>query len=143
MTTKKPSEKLLQKVTPPQPEQVAAPGHNSISERVTSFLEEVAALGRQSALGTTALTSLAERVIAAASDGLIQPSDAPAIYERYAEANKGAGGTPGSIKTNVSKIRKLIELGCLPEGAQMADDAAHMLHPAPPQASGAGFEEPI
>jgi hypothetical protein len=122
--TKIATTELLQEVT--QPDQIAAPGHNSISERISAFLDDVAALGKQSALGVTALTTLADRVIAAASDGLVQPRDAAAIYERYAAASKGAGGTPGSIKTNVSKIRKLIELGCLPEGAQIADDAVRM-----------------
>jgi hypothetical protein len=125
-TKKSSKKKLLQEVTNQTDDKVATPGHNSIGERVSAFFNDVDALGKQSALGTTALTSLAERVVAAASDGLIQPTNAQAIFERYAKANLGAGGTPGSVKTNTSKIRKLIELGCLPEGAQISDDAARM-----------------
>jgi len=80
----------------------------------------------QSSLGTTALAKLATCVVEAARDGLIRPKDATSIFESYATASKKAGGTPGSIKTNSSKIRKLIELGCMPEGKQLADDAMRM-----------------
>ena len=119
---KKPSRALLKKVTFPNPDT----GHNNFSTQLATFLEEVDQLGEQSALGATALTALAQRVIAAASDGLIEPQAAPGIYQRYAAASKKAGGTPGSIKTNVSKIEKLIELGNLNDGPQAAEHAARL-----------------
>jgi hypothetical protein len=110
-------------ITPPPPEELLQEVTPDLGERMGAFFADVDELGRQSGLGTAALTSLADRVIAAASDGLITPPDAQAIYDRYAAASKGAGGTPGSIKTNISKIRKLIELGGQNDGAQIADVA--------------------
>jgi hypothetical protein len=111
-------------VTPP--EAIAEPGHNS-GNRLKAFLDDVVVdLGRQSARGTTALSDLAIRVIEAAHDGVLQPQAAKAIYERYAEASKSAGGTVGSVKSNTSKIKKLIELGCLPDGLRIAEEAMGM-----------------
>jgi hypothetical protein len=117
--------------TTPSPLEPAALGVTSCSnsdqaEDIGDFLAEVDKLGSQAGLGMAALTILADRVIAAARDGSIEPRNAQAIYERYAAASRGAGGTPGSIKTNTSKIKKLIELGCLPDVAQIADDAARI-----------------
>jgi hypothetical protein len=103
----------------------ATVGHN-IADLQKIFFQDVTALGLETGLGTTALSRFGLRVIKAASDGLIEPGQATAIYQVYADASKSAGGTPGSIKTNASKLRKLIELGCLPDGEQLADDAMRM-----------------
>jgi hypothetical protein len=108
--TTPPPKKLLPEVTPD----------------IGAFLAEVDKLGSQAGLGMAALTILADRVIAAAIDGSIEPRNAKDIYDRYAAASKNAGGTPGSIKTNTSKIKKLIELGGQSDGAQIADDAARI-----------------
>ncbi len=97
-------------------------GHNS-GNKLLAFLNNVVDdLGIQSARGTTALSDLAMRVVEAAHAGVLQPEAAKTIYERYASAAKNAGGTHGSVKTNTSKIKKLIELGCLPDGLRIAED---------------------
>jgi hypothetical protein len=114
------------KTTPPPATVTARSNSPDIGERAKAFLAEVDKLGSQAGLGTAALTSLADRVIAAASDGVIRPEHAKDIYKRYADASKNAGGTPGSIKTTISKIKKLIELGGQSDGAQIADDAARI-----------------
>jgi hypothetical protein len=107
-------------------EATAGPGHNSQGKKVKALLADVDNLGKESARGTTALSDLAMRVVEAACDGVITPKDAKPIYERYATASKKAGGTPGSIKTTVSKIRKLIEIGGQNDGMQLADDVVRM-----------------
>jgi hypothetical protein len=103
-------------------EAVAESGHN----RIKVLLESVSRLGGQSALGMTALLQLGMTVIDAAQDGVVKPSSATLIAQHYADGCKNAGGTPGSVKTNASKIRKLIELGCLNHGPQLAQNALRM-----------------
>ena len=50
---------------------------------------------------------------------------AKVIYERYATESTDAGGTPGSVKRNTSKIKKLIE-------AQSAEIRQLRQIPSPP-----------
>ena len=107
-------------------EATAGSGHNSLGEKVQAFLTEVDELGKQSALGTTALAKFVERVIEAATDSLIKPYQAKGIYERYATASKNAGGTPGGISANASKLKRIIELCNQNYGAQVIDDALRM-----------------
>ena len=95
------------------------PGHN----RLQVVLDSATLLGGQSALGGTALLQLGMTVIEAAHDGIVRPETATAIAQHYADGCKNADGTPGSVKTNASKLRKLIELGKLNDGPKLAKDA--------------------
>jgi hypothetical protein len=100
---------------------------DNMGEAQKAFFADVAEFGRQSGVGSTALSNLAVRVIEAAKAGLIEPYNANRIYNVYVEASKNAGGTPGSIKSNVSKLRKIIELGTrFRESDTIVDDVARI-----------------
>jgi cysteinyl-tRNA synthetase len=105
------------------------------SEARKEFFQEVAALGKRVGLGATALEELVTRVLAAACDSLIKPEDAKLIYHRYAKASATAGGTKASLKTNTSKIKKLIELGNHNDGRQLIAEADRLRKTVPNQKS--------
>lgn len=117
------------------------PGHNepppeplSREEMLRDFNKDVAAYGRDSGKGASALPRLGLRVIRAAADGLISTekpkdgtkSDAVRIYEKYAENDsKHAEHTKGGMKANAAKLNALIGLGSMTtvDGVEVASRA--------------------
>lgn len=95
------------------------------SEARKEFFQEVGALGKRVGLGATALEELVTRVMDAACDSLIKPEDAKLIYQRYAKAANPAG-TGASLRTNTSKIKKLIQLGNHNDGRQLIAEAKRL-----------------
>jgi hypothetical protein len=104
-------------------------GHNnppeeplSKEEMLKDFNKDIAAYGKDSGRGASALPRLGLRVIRAAADGLISTekpkdgtdSDAVRIYKRYAEQDsKHAEHTKGGMKANAAKLNALIGLGSM------------------------------
>jgi hypothetical protein len=104
-------------------------GHNQPEEEPLSkedmlkdFNKDIAAYGKDSGRGASALPRLGLRVIRAAADGLISTekpkdgsdSDAVRIYKRYAEQDsKHAEHTKGGMKANAAKLNALIGLGTM------------------------------
>ena len=89
------------------PAVVPQQGHN----RIQVLLDSAAHLGGQSTLGVKALLQLGLTTIEAAQDDIIKPETAKRIAQRYCEGCAEAGGTPGSVKTLTSKLRKFVEIG--------------------------------
>jgi hypothetical protein len=90
---------------------------------IKSLYKDVAALGKQSALGQDALPRLALRVAKASSEGVITTDkdadgkdDYHRIYNHYIEneAKPAAFHSPNGKKANVSKLRKVGEAASLP-----------------------------
>lgn len=92
--------------------------------RYGDLMKEVRKLGGDSADGADALPKLAAHVVKAAADGVIGldkdvdgADDAGRIYQNYAEAESKKAihnHSKNGVKANTSKLRKLIEFGCLP-----------------------------
>jgi hypothetical protein len=90
---------------------------------IKSLYKDVAALGKQSALGQDALPRLALRVAKASSEAVITTTkdadgkdDYHRIYNHYIEneAKPAAFHSPNGKKANVSKLRKVGEAASLP-----------------------------
>lgn len=85
-------------------------------KRKSDLLKTVGKLGEEASLGRDSLPKLAHAVVKAASDGVINGDDAEDIYTRYANAESKKAihehSTSGK-KANVSKLRQLIEMGCM------------------------------
>lgn len=92
--------------------------------RYDDLVKEVAALGRDAASGKDSLPKLAHRLVRAAHEGVISTQvgqdgldDAHRLYTSYAEKQSKTAiheHTAGGFKANVSKMRKLIEMGSMP-----------------------------
>jgi hypothetical protein len=91
--------------------------------RRDDLVKEVTSLGAEAALGKDSLPKLAHRVVRAAADGVVgtgkdsdKRDDAAKLYEDYVKgASKKAihEHTDGGVKAQVSKLRKLIEMGSM------------------------------
>jgi hypothetical protein len=92
--------------------------------RRDDLVKEVRGFGRDAAHGKDSLPKLAHKLVRAAADGIITTDkdsegrdDAHKLYEDYAKEQSSKAiheHTDGGIKANVSKVRKLIEMGSLP-----------------------------
>jgi|ERR1035437_940393 hypothetical protein len=107
-------------------EPAATVGDNKRDGMRGEVFKNAARIGEHSGPGDTPIYKLATLAIEASYNGLIEPTDAKLLFQEYKDASKKAGGTPGSTKTNASKLRKLIEFGCFPDSEQAAERAASL-----------------
>lgn len=101
--------------------------HNTSNSdtRMDTLMSDVRQFGRDDAAGGDAMPKLGLRVVQAAYDGVIDTTkdsdgrdDAARIYEEYVKAKSKKAihnHTDGGLKANVSKLRKLVELGGSPK----------------------------
>lgn len=104
------------------------PAHGKNDKRLGDFTKAVRKLGEEASLGRDSLPKLAQTVVRAASDGIIEPENAEKIYEDYARAEGKKAvheHSAGGKKANVSKLRQLIAMGCNPkvDGVEVMQDA--------------------
>lgn len=97
-------------------------------KRMSDLNKLVKKLGEEAAGGKDSLPKLAHAVVKAAADGVITGSDAEGIYKRYADAESNKAiheHSVGGVKANVSKLRQLIEMGCMTtvDGVIVMDEA--------------------
>lgn len=97
-------------------------------KRKSDLLRQVGKLGEEASLGRDSLPKLAHAVVKAAADGVISGEDAGDVYGRYVkgETNKALHErSAGGKKANISKLRQLIEMGCMTtiDGAMVMQDA--------------------
>lgn len=86
--------------------------------RLDDLKSLVRELGRESASGRDAKAKLALQVVRAAYDGVIGPDEVEMIYQEYASAESKKSihdHSTGGLKANVSKLRQVVALGCLPQ----------------------------
>lgn len=94
--------------------------------RLDDLKSLVRELGRESASGRDAKAKLALQVVRAAYDGVIGPDEVEMIYQEYASAESKKAihdHSAGGLKANVSKLRQVVALGCLPQvdGPELLD----------------------
>lgn len=99
--------------------------------RLDDLRTQVREYGRDSASGRDAKPKLALTIVRAAFDGIIGPDDAEMIYNEYATAESKKSihdHSAGGIKANVSKLRQIISVGCLPaiDGVVLLDKVTDM-----------------
>lgn len=93
-------------------------------KRVSDLMKQVHKLGEEASLGKDSLPKLAHAVVKAAADGVIDLDTKDAkgndaahqLYEKYVsgESKKAIHEhSAGGKKANVSKLRQLINLGCM------------------------------
>ena len=85
-------------------------------KRKSDLLRAVGKLGEEASLGRDSLPKLAHAVVKAAADGVIDGSDAEGLYTKYATAESKKAiheHSAGGKKANISKLKQLIEMGCM------------------------------
>jgi len=97
-------------------------------KRKSDLLRQVGKLGEEASLGRDSLPKLAHAVVKAAADGVVTGDEAGDIYARYVkgETNKALHErSAAGKKANISKLRQLIEMGCMTtiDGAAVMQDA--------------------
>lgn len=92
------------------------PENQKNDKRKSALIKQVIKLGEEASLGRDSLPKLAHAVVKAAADGVIDGKDAESIYDRYAAAESKKAiheHSAGGKKANVSKLKQLIEMGCM------------------------------
>jgi len=103
--------------------EVETPAHLKNDNRFSDLMKKVVKFGEESSLGRDSLPKLAHAVVAAAADGVLDLETknkagedcAVQIYDKYvsAESKKAIHEhSEGGKKSNVSKLRQLITVGC-------------------------------
>ena len=98
----------------PETEAEVTTGKND--KRKSDLLRAVGKLGEEASLGRDSLPKLAHAVVKAAADGVIDGSDAEGLYTKYATAESKKAiheHSAGGKKANISKLKQLIEMGCM------------------------------